>query len=1072
MAGRRRVRSALAGVAVLLIWAGPVWAQRPLGELDRAITDLSRQGREADAIPLAREALGRASELFGAESPQAAYFTYRLGVLHKNNGEYAEAERWIKQSYALSSRALGNEHPDALASYVVLGDVYVRQARYAEAETVLRASLAGLVKAFPQGDRSITSTRISLGQLYLVWQKYDLAEGHYLAALPNIEREKGADSLDAAVVHNDLSVLYKNRHELTKGEEHARRSLAIYRASPGQHQDSIATALDNLGSLRQQAGDYIEAERCFRQGLALREATLRPDHPQMAESLNNLAVLYQRIGRFAEAGPLLTRALDIRRSASGEIDPDVAAILGNLADIASGEGRLAEAAELFGRVVRVTEATLGPESPALALALGNLGVVEYERVHDARAEELLRLAVSVSEKAHGRDDPETAHSRVALAAVLREVGKEAEAQTLLTTSLTLLEVRLGKKHPELSPTLNALGLIYWKLGDYANAEAAYQRTLDVNTAAFGDAHPFVGIDQANLADVYQATGRTELAAQFYRRNLKNLASQFEERFSYMSEADRLTFAGTASQTFGAFLSFVWTAASTSTDLAADAYDLVLWHKSLVATSVTALRAAVAATGDTASVKLLDALSARKRELAGLLTAQDATARARQQVLARAIEDDERALARASSVAAEQQRLNGANWTHVRDALQANEAAVEFVRFPLRKGREWTSETCYVALVVTPTSARPELIVLGLESAIAGAPMNDYRRRARLERDPTVPVVPGFCDTFWRPLLPALKGASRVYVAPDGVLSQVSWSVAPLQGEASLSELDVRIVTSTRELLAAPKTHQRLTAVLVGAPAFSASVAGQRAALEAIAAGRRAPRPIAPAASGGSPPLPPLPETEAEVTAIAGLLAARAWQPVSFTNHDALEGVVKNVEGPRLLHLATHGFFEPAATARRALLSDAPAARYRDVMLQSGLYFAGAERARAGIPPVGDLDDGVLTAYEAAELNLHGTELLVLSACDTGRGQVAVGEGVLGLQRALRQAGAESILMSMWRVPEETTKQLMVAFYTRWLAGMDKHQALREAQRQMADDLKRRFGRDLPDAWGAFMLVGR
>ncbi len=142
------------------------------------------------------------------------------------------------------------------------------------------------------------------------------------------------------------------------------------------------------------------------------------------------------------------------------------------------------------------------------------------------------------------------------------------------------------------------------------------------------------------------------------------------------------------------------------------------------------------------------------------------------------------------------------------------------------------------------------------------------------------------------------------------------------------------------------------------------------------------------------------------------------------------------------------------------------------MLRSGLYFAGANRRLSGKSTPSDLDDGVLTAYEASSLNLQGTELVVLSACETGLGEVASGEGVFGLRRALQVAGAESVLLSMWSVPDKETQELMTLFYQKWLSGKDKNQALREAQLEMRSRVKSRYGKDLPQYWAAFVLVGR
>jgi CHAT domain-containing protein len=219
-------------------------------------------------------------------------------------------------------------------------------------------------------------------------------------------------------------------------------------------------------------------------------------------------------------------------------------------------------------------------------------------------------------------------------------------------------------------------------------------------------------------------------------------------------------------------------------------------------------------------------------------------------------------------------------------------------------------------------------------------------------------------------------------------------------------------------------------------------------------------------------LAPLPATKEELKNIRALLAKQGWQVEMHSEADALEEAVKNVKGPRVLHAATHGFFLPDQPLKpRSLMGDAPLGQ-EDPMLRSGLFFAGAERVLSGEPAAPDLDDGVLTAYEATGLNLQGTELVVLSACETGLGQATSGEGVFGLRRALQVAGAEAVLMSLWSVPDRESQELMNLFYEKWLSGIGKHEALREAQLEMRTRVKARYGQDLPFYWGAFVLVGR
>lgn len=301
-----------------------------------------------------------------------------------------------------------------------------------------------------------------------------------------------------------------------------------------------------------------------------------------------------------------------------------------------------------------------------------------------------------------------------------------------------------------------------------------------------------------------------------------------------------------------------------------------------------------------------------------------------------------------------------------------------------------------------------------------------------------------------------------------MLNEVSLGLLPRSdGKLVMDTYDVRVVSSTKDLLRPHRQPSASTAVVIGNPKFSMSEKEPDVASATPAARSRDAR------RGGA--LDPLPGTQVEVQNVDKLLRSNNWQVQTYTDAEAQVTRVKQVERPRLLHVATHGFFEPdqkqELPAHTNLPSEERPSMLEDPMLRSGLYFAGANRALQGAASTPGGDDGVLTAYEASQLHLEGTELVVLSACETGLGETQNGEGVFGLRRALQEAGAEFVLMSLWKMPDQETQELMQKFYQKWLAGEDKGTALHEAQQELREAVRQRYGKDHPYYWGAFVLVG-
>ena len=523
----------------------------------------------------------------------------------------------------------------------------------------------------------------------------------------------------------------------------------------------------------------------------------------------------------------------------------------------------------------------------------------------------------------------------------------------------------------------------------------------------------------------------------------------------MSERDRLAFLRTSSGLYPLWFSFVYANPSLP-GLAGKMYDLLLHERGLAAGNAAALRNRILSSGNSQALALFEQLRARKTQLSTLATSSygDPADRIKNiDLLTAQINDIEESLARraASMPAAKARPAPG--WRDVARALQPGEAAVEYVRFHFHDGRTFTGGWNYAALVLTHDS-EPRLIPLGDALAAEKTIYELFAAQSASTRGVSKTVAPAAAagpdcyNVFWKPLEAALGTARRIYVAGDAALNQFPIGLfADAAGQLLMEKYDLRLVNSTKDLLVPPGRTDCRTAVLLGNPAFDLGL---------------------PAGAKGS--LAALPGTQEEVELVARTLHSAGWQVQTLTGDFARKETVLHQTGPRVLHLATHGFFVSTSSLQRF---NQGRQSTLDEMLQSGLFFAGANRALSAGAPIPGQENGILTSYEVAQLNLEGTELVVLSACETARGQQGDnGEGVFGLRRALQEAGAGAVLMSSWSVPDRETQELMALFYQNWLAGADKHEALRQAQLEERARVRQRYGKDSPFYWGAFVLVGR
>jgi CHAT domain-containing protein/Tfp pilus assembly protein PilF len=1044
-----------------------------------------------------------------------------------NAGNFEEARPLAERMLEIREKALGPEHPDVAQSVNTLGRFY-----------------------YYQGD-------------------YDKAEPLYQRALAIREKVLGPEHPDVAVSLNNLALLYSDRGDYATAELFYGRALSVGQKALGYEHPDVAVFLTGFAKLYYERGEYGKAEPHFKRALTIWEKAFGAEHPYVTLALNNLAAIYSARRDYAKAEPLLQRALDIDEKIRGLEHPDVASSLINLAKLYYERGDYEKAEPLYGRAVTIREKALGPEHPDLARLLHNLADFYKERGEYAKAEPLYVRALTIREKVLGPAHIDVASALNDLADFYRERGDYAKAEPLFQRALIIGEKSLGPEYRGVAQVLNNLANLYRERGDYAKAEPLYGRALTIRGKALGQEHMEFAESLADLARLHAAKGDYAQAVLALSRSNAIEERNFADNLRTGSERQKLAYLALFTKQTGFTLSLQSQAAPNDSQALNLALTTLLSRKGRGLDAMADTIATLRRDATPEVQALFDLLTQARSQLATLkLKGPDTTKpdsyRARVKDLEVEVDELE---AKLSSRSAEfRKQVQPVTLSAVQVALPADGALIEFAYFtPSDLKTDKGRQPRYLAYVLAPQD-QPKWVDLGeavlidqaidaWRNALRNPNRSDVKRLARAVDEKVMQPV--------RSLLSQLPGeARRLLIAPDGSLNLIPFAALVDERDRYLIErYSISYLTSGRDLLRLQTSEPSKDApLLVANPDFG------RFATVAMRGGREKPR----ARNGLRSQIDPahiffqsLPATEDEALAIKALLPNASL----LQREDATETALKQTRGPRILHIATHGFFlnkqenppsednpprvassgttGPAAAqatpytvqleatpvletaqetvkrlraqgvdayilkreargkgtifrvragnfptqseankygadlqakgivseffvaryiaeSRSGLRLSRSAAQVKDPLLRSGLALAGANHGKSGE------DDGVLTALEAAYLDLSGTKLVVLSACDTGVGDVKNGEGVQGLRRALVLAGSESQVMSLWPVADEATKDLMIPYYKALREGEGRSEGLRQVQLRM---LRGRKDRQHPFYWAAFIQSG-
>jgi CHAT domain-containing protein/Tfp pilus assembly protein PilF len=888
-----------------------------------------------------------------------------------------------------------------------------------------------------------------------------------------------------------LGIVFQAQGEYEKAEPFYRQALDMYqalypKAKYPDGQPNLARCLNNLGGLLQAQGAFSQAERLYRQALAMNQALYPkaqyPDgHADLARSLNNLGRLLKVQGAYGQAEPFLRQALEIRQALYPKAKypdghPDLALSLTDLGALLQDQGEYARAEPLYRQALEMRQA-LYPKGkypdghPDLAASLLNLGGLHMARGAYAQAEPLYRQALEMYQglypKAqHPDGHPDLATSLNQLGFLLTEQGQYAKAEPFFRQALDMYQAlypkgRYPDGHPALATSFNNLGFVLQAQGEYSKAEPFVRQALAMRQALYPraqypDGHPDLATSLTNLGGLLLAQKAYGQAEPFFRQALDLFTRQTNRLAQVAPEPVALN----AAATFPLSRDLLLSATRPLPEAAAHTYGAV-WHAKASITRVYQRRhlALIAAATDASVRRDWDQLQSLRRQREQFLLApapRDRAAR-QQQVdqLNQEIGKIEQALRPRLPVVPYYQALAMLGPDALQQRLAADAVLVDVLRYahfeqdpdqPGLKGEKRTAS--YLAFVVS--RADVQRVELGTAADIDEA-VRQWREaitqqlpadNAAARRDHEAQLLrqgQSLRDLVWEPVAKRFPaGVQMVFVAPDGELTQLPWAALPGRGpdRVLLDDYALAIVPHGPFLLEqltppTPRAAQRPPApeglLLVGGIRYDDQPAA------AVAANRGAEGVVTQSVKWGY-----LPGTEAERRLLENLLDKTGpKRTLSLTGAEAATARLRQeLEQARYAHLATHGFFadkqfrsvlqlDPKLFERRmaaeGYILERRGEGARSPLVLSGLVCAGANRPETP-------ERGILSGDAIAGLLLDDLQLAVLSACDTGLGDVAGGEGVFGLQRAFHIAGCHNVVASLWKVDDAATAALMTRFY--------------------------------------------
>jgi CHAT domain-containing protein/Tfp pilus assembly protein PilF len=946
---------------------------------------------------------------------------FYIGYAYQELGNINKAISFYEREKNLVAKLPNRDDEAYSASIYNLASIYLEAGKYEKAGIAADELLTNDKKIYSQSSPQFVASAINIADIYIQLDRFKEAEHVLLSTLKHQEK----NSLNEGTLLNKLGDFYTYTGQYAKASKALERATDVLFDVAGEDSGEYMMAAINLGILYMGQGKYPEAEEVFEVALNLISPETNPVNYNSL--LNNMSLVYQSLGQFEKSEDVLNKIKALDSISIGINHPDYAITMSNLGQVLCDEGKYKEAESALLKALDILKRNNESNSVAYARKLNGL-------------------------------------SRVYMLS-----GQPSKAIRLLEQSLVIFKKNLGENNPEFASTTYLAGNAYWKGGQNATAIKYLKQSATIRAKVLGKKHPKYAESIQKIAEYQWFQKQVEDAHKSFGEVFDNFYFQIDATFPGLTEEEKTKFFYTnIKDSFEKFNSFAVAFSKDHPLLLGDLYNYQVNTKGAIMYATEKVRQIILGSNDTTLIRTFETWQSQKESIARAYSQNHDIKKV--DSLVESANKLEKELTRRSADFAKQFVRKKYTWQDIQKVLRQGEAAVEVLRFkkysPDAAG-SFTKDVTYAFLIITPeTKEHPLVVLMDKGNDLENKYLKFYHNSIKY----TLDDVYSYKNLF-QPLADELRkhGISKFYFSPDGIYNQVNINTIqnPETKTYLLDEFDIQMLTNTKELVE-PQQMNALAQnpVLIGFPKFNLTKATDGSTSDvpkSRGVSRGVNRGMTRGMRGilrlvqGSGGISELPGTQKEIDQISKLFTSK---PQIYLETEATESIVKHVDKPAYLHIATHGYF---------LEDDEPNSSTQYVtnpLLKAGLILAGAENFLTTGDPINDAgDDGILTAYEAMNLRLDNTRLVVLSACETGLGHVKNGEGVYGLQRALKLAGTQSIVMSLWNVDDDATQELMSTFYQELIRTGDQHASFRTAQQK----IKAKY--EKPFYWGAFIMVG-